>query len=72
MHEDIEMMSKEIEQIRDQILKNTPSKGMIKSPSISPLKKTPSKFSRRGSLKEEEIKKLSLSDKKDGYLEDSE
>lgn len=66
MNEDIEMMSKEIEQIRDQIL-NSSEMAMSKRLASSGCKTSPK---RRG-LGTKFINTLNLSSSDDGYIEDS-
>lgn len=67
MNEDIELMSKEIEQIRDQILNASPITP-VKLPSAS----TPSKSNRKNSYQKRLIVPKSASSNHDGYIEDSE
>lgn len=67
MNEDIEMMSKEIEQIRDQILKNSP----IKTPSKLESSETPQTSSKKSERKVRHMRVISTSSINEGYCEDS-
>jgi len=64
MNEDIEMMSKEIEQIREHILKNSEFK-------LSKTYKSPNQTPRRRSMNQQIVSSLRISSSDEGYLEDS-
>jgi hypothetical protein len=67
MNEDIEMMSKEIEQIRDQILKNSP----INTPSKLESSETPQTSNQKSARKVRHMRVISNSSINEGYNEDS-